>query len=61
MLLVNVVAPRDVEPEVDRLVNAYLHNVDDLQNIIQHNLARRKAVTVQAESIVEREISELMA
>ncbi|UMX66080.1 hypothetical protein MJ560_17370 [Klebsiella pneumoniae] len=50
-----------IEPEVGKLANAYLYSVDDFQNIIQHNLAQRKAAAVQAESIVERETGEFMA
>ncbi|CCJ74208.1 Glutamyl-tRNA reductase [Cronobacter condimenti 1330] len=61
MLLVDIAVPRDVEPEVGKLANAYLYSVDDLQSIIQHNLAQRKAAAVQAESIVEQEASEFMA
>ena len=61
MLLVDIAVPSDVEPEVGKLANAYLYSVDDLQNIIQHNLAQRKAAAVQAESIVEQETSEFMA
>ena len=61
MLLVDIAVPRDVEPEVGKLANAYLYSVDDLQNIIQHNLAQRKAAAVQAETIVEQETSEFMA
>lgn len=61
MLLVDIAVPRDVEPEVGKLANAYLYSVDDLQNIIQHNLAQRKAAAVQAETIVEQEASEFMA
>ncbi|ORJ48826.1 glutamyl-tRNA reductase [Kluyvera intermedia] len=61
MLLVDIAVPRDVEPEVGKLANAYLYSVDDLQSIIQHNLAQRKAAAVRAESIVEQETSEFMA
>jgi glutamyl-tRNA reductase len=32
--------PRDVEPEVGKLANAYLYSVDDLQAIIEQNMAR---------------------
>jgi glutamyl-tRNA reductase len=34
---------------------------NDLQSIISHNLAQRKAAAVQAETIVEQETSEFMA
>lgn len=61
MLLVDIAVPRDVEPEVGKLSNAYLYSVDDLQSIISHNLAQRKAAAVEAETIVEQETSEFMA
>ena len=41
VLLVDIAVPRDVEPEVGKVANAYLYSVDDLQSIIEHNLAQR--------------------
>ncbi len=61
MLLVDIAVPRDVEPEVGKLPNAYLYSVDDLQQIIEKNMAQRKAAAVQAESIVVQESGEFMA
>lgn len=61
MLMVDIAVPRDIEPEVGRLPNIYLYSVDDLQAIIQQNLAQRKAAAIQAESIVQQECSEFMA
>lgn len=57
MLLVDIAVPRDIEPEVGKLANAYLYSVDDLQAIIQSNLAQRQEAAVQAESIVLQESS----
>jgi len=61
MLMVDIAVPRDIEPEVGKLPNAYLYSVDDLHSIIQNNLAQRKAAAIQAESIVEQESSNFMA
>ncbi|RRZ90331.1 glutamyl-tRNA reductase [Erwinia sp. 198] len=61
MLLVDIAVPRDVEPEVGRLPNAYLYSVDDLQAIIESNMAQRKAAAVQAETIVVQESDEFMS
>ena len=61
MLLVDIAVPRDVEPEVGKLANAYLYSVDDLHSIIQHNLAQRKVAAEQAETIVEQEACEFMS
>ncbi|CCO78460.1 glutamyl-tRNA reductase [Erwinia amylovora Ea356] len=60
MLLVDIAVPRDVEPEVGKLPNAYLYSVDDLQAIIASNMAQRQAAAVQAETIVVQESSEFM-
>ncbi|ARU93785.1 glutamyl-tRNA reductase [Tatumella citrea] len=61
MLLVDIAVPRDVEPEAGKLANAYLYTVDDLQAIIQQNMAQREAAAVEAESIVVYESGEFMS
>ncbi|CCG87109.1 glutamyl-tRNA reductase [Erwinia piriflorinigrans] len=61
MLLVDIAVPRDVEPEVGKLANAYLYSVDDLQAIIESNMAQRQAAAVEAETIVVQESSEFMS
>lgn len=60
MLFIDIAVPRDIEPEVGKLSNAYLYSVDDLQAIIQHNMAQRQAAAIQAESIVQQESMNFM-
>lgn len=60
MLLVDIAVPRDVEPEAGKLANVYLYNVDDLHNIVQHNMAQRKAAALEAEVIVKQEASDFI-
>ncbi|NDL63028.1 glutamyl-tRNA reductase [Acerihabitans arboris] len=60
MLLVDIAVPRDIEPEVGKIPNAYLYTVDDLQAIIEKNLAQRQSAAVQAETIVEQECLDFM-
>ncbi|WP_092875191.1 glutamyl-tRNA reductase [Izhakiella capsodis] len=61
MLLVDIAVPRDVEPEVGKLANAYLYSVDDLQAIIDKNMAQRRVAAREAESIVLQESSDFMS
>ncbi|WP_127959333.1 glutamyl-tRNA reductase [Serratia microhaemolytica] len=61
MLLVDIAVPRDIEPEVGNLADAYLYSVDDLQAIIQGNLAQRQAAAIEAESIVLQESAGFMS
>ncbi|MBT9433083.1 glutamyl-tRNA reductase [Candidatus Sodalis endolongispinus] len=61
MLLVDIAVPRDIEPEVAKLADAYLYTVDDLLAIIEKNLAQRKHAAVLAETIVAQERLDFMA
>lgn len=60
MLLVDIAVPRDIEPEVAKLADAYLYTVDDLQAIIEKNLAQRKHAAILAETIVTQESLDFM-
>ncbi|MBC8953206.1 glutamyl-tRNA reductase [Xenorhabdus sp. PB62.4] len=60
MLLIDIAVPRDIEPDVEKLSDVYLYSVDDLQAIIQQNLAQRKAAAIVAEGIVQQESNHFM-
>ncbi|PHM40935.1 glutamyl-tRNA reductase [Xenorhabdus szentirmaii] len=60
MLLIDIAVPRDIEADVEKLSDVYLYSVDDLQAIIQQNLAQRKAAAVVAEDIVQQESCHFM-
>jgi len=60
MLFIDIAVPRDIEPEVGKLANAYLYDIDDLKAIIQGNMAQRQVAAVQAESIIEQESRSFM-
>ncbi|CDG21544.1 Glutamyl-tRNA reductase [Xenorhabdus poinarii G6] len=60
MLLIDIAVPRDIEPDVEKLSDVYLYSVDDLQAIIQQNLAQRQAAAVVAEGIVQQESRHFM-
>jgi glutamyl-tRNA reductase len=53
MLLVDLAVPRDIEPEVARLPDAYLYTVDDLATLVQSAGDKRRAAVAQAEAIVD--------
>ena len=55
MLLVDIAVPRDIEESAAELDSVYHYTVDDLQNIIQHNLSRREQASEQAKEIIRQE------
>ncbi|ANF82263.1 glutamyl-tRNA reductase [Acinetobacter sp. NCu2D-2] len=60
MLLVDLAVPRDIEPKVENLDGVYLYGVDDLQSVIDENLAQRRQAAVEAEVMVNQLATELM-
>ena len=53
MLLVDLAVPRDIEPQVKSLPDAYLYTVDDLAAIVQAGQSQRQAAVIKAEAIIE--------
>lgn len=60
MFLVDIAVPRDVEPEVAKLEQVFLYNVDDLQGIVHDNLRGRAAEAERAGALVEAEVAEFV-
>ncbi|HSC81859.1 MAG TPA: glutamyl-tRNA reductase, partial [Chitinolyticbacter sp.] len=53
MFIVDLAVPRDVEPEVAELPDAYLYTVDDLAEVVKEGVALRLGEAEAAEVIVE--------
>ena len=60
MLLVDLAVPRDIDAKVESLDGVYLYGVDDLQSVIEENLAQRRQAAVEAEIMVNQLATELM-
>lgn len=58
MFLIDIAVPRDIDPKVNDLDNAYLYDVDDLQGVVQANLKERHKEAAKAEGIVDQEIGQ---
>lgn len=61
IFLVDIAVPRDIEPEVGDLPDAYLYTVDDLREVIDENMQSRRAAAGQADEIVLTRAEEFMA
>ncbi|KAB2954600.1 glutamyl-tRNA reductase [Heliorestis acidaminivorans] len=60
LFLIDIAVPRDVEPAVGTVKGVHLFDVDDLQNVIDQNLAERRKAASQAELIIEQEINKFL-
>lgn len=61
VFMVDIAVPRDIHPDVGQLEDVYLYTVDDLQEIIQENLASRREAAAQAEEIIATQADHFMA
>ncbi|HEV3031377.1 MAG TPA: glutamyl-tRNA reductase [Polyangia bacterium] len=60
LFLIDIAVPRDVEPSVTELEGVYVADIDDLQKEAAKHLAGRQGEAVQAESIVEEEVTRFL-
>jgi glutamyl-tRNA reductase len=60
MFMVDLAVPRDIEPEVGRLDDVFLHTVDDLGRVVRSGIETRQAAVSQAESIIETRVGAFM-
>jgi glutamyl-tRNA reductase len=61
MFLIDIAVPRDVNPEVSKIENVYLYNIDDLQGVVSQNVEERTKEVEKCRAMVEEEVEEFMA
>jgi glutamyl-tRNA reductase len=57
ILIVDIAVPRDADARLGGLENVFLYNIDDLDRLVERNLARRRAEAPKAETIVDDEVA----
>ncbi|ARK31622.1 glutamyl-tRNA reductase [Halalkalibacter krulwichiae] len=58
LFMVDIAVPRDLDPALAEFDDVYLYDIDDLQNIVEANLAERKREAEKIEIMIEAEIDE---
>lgn len=57
MLLIDLAVPRDIESQVDDIDDAYLYTVDDLQLIVEANMASREDAAQVAKRMIKEQVN----
>ena len=60
MFLIDIAVPRDIDPEIHKLDNLYLYNIDDLQQVVDANRKERMREAQKGEQIAEQEVEKLV-
>ena len=58
LFLVDIAVPRDLDADISELDSVFLYDIDDLQHIVDKNLAERKEAAKAIEMQLEDEIDE---
>jgi glutamyl-tRNA reductase len=56
LFIIDIAVPRDIEPEVNKIDNVYLYNIDDLKELSQKHLSGRLKESEKARAIIEEEV-----
>lgn len=61
LLLIDIAVPRDIDPDVNRISDVYLYNIDDLRSIADDAMRQRREETARCEAIIRERVAGLLA
>ena len=60
MFFIDIAVPRDIDPEINKLDNLFLYDIDDLQQVVDANLKERMREAQRGEEIAQQEVERLL-
>lgn len=60
VFLIDIAVPRDIDPEINDLYNAYLYDIDDLHGIVDSNIEARGIEADKAQVIIEDHVEDFV-
>lgn len=56
LFFIDIAVPRDIDPKINSISNAYVYDIDDLKNIVESNMQQREKETIKAERFIEEAV-----
>lgn len=56
VFFIDIAVPRDIDPEINRLNNVYVYDIDDLKEIVDENIEDRNMEALKGERIVDEAV-----
>jgi len=60
VFIIDIAVPRNIDPDINRIDNVYLYNIDDLQQVVDTNILERRKEAEKAETIVDEEVEKFV-
>jgi glutamyl-tRNA reductase len=56
LFFIDIAVPRDIDPNINRISNAYVYDIDDLKGIVDENIEDRNREAVKAQRIIDEAV-----
>ena len=56
LFFIDIAVPRDIDPAINRINNAYVYDIDDLKGIVDENMEGRNREAVKAQRIIDEAV-----
>jgi len=56
VFFIDIAVPRDIDPQVNRLTNSYVYDIDDLQGVVDDNIEDRQKEALKGERIIDEAV-----
>ncbi len=56
LFFIDIAVPRDIDPEINRINNAYVYDIDDLKGIVDENVEDRRREALKAQRIIDEAV-----
>jgi glutamyl-tRNA reductase len=56
LFFIDIAVPRDIDPEINRINNAYVYDIDDLKGIVDENIEDRNREAMKARRIIDEAV-----
>ncbi|MGA6924834.1 MAG: glutamyl-tRNA reductase [Desulfosarcina sp.] len=56
LFFIDIAVPRDIDPEINRIGNAYVYDIDDLKGLVDENIEDRHREALKAQRMVDEAV-----
>jgi glutamyl-tRNA reductase len=56
LFFIDIAVPRDIDPVINRMTNAYVYDIDDLKEVVTENIEDREREAVKADRLVDEAV-----
>ncbi|MDI6800697.1 MAG: glutamyl-tRNA reductase [Thermodesulfovibrionales bacterium] len=61
VFIIDISVPRNIDPDINKMENVYLYDVDDLQEVVDTNMLERQKEAEKAEKIIDEEVQKFIS